>query len=68
MQKQTFILGYAKAGKALFDMAIASDTYYPIWGTCLGRYRYSNTDLSKVNHYLEISLKHLLAILQDLNC
>lgn len=28
--------GYAKAGKALFDMAISSDTYYPIWGTCLG--------------------------------
>ena len=56
MQKQTFISGYAKAGKALFDMAISSDTYYPIWGTCLGRYRYITTDLSKFNHYLEISL------------
>jgi hypothetical protein len=30
------ILGYAKAGKCLFDKAINSDSYWPIWGTCLG--------------------------------
>ena len=31
------ILGYAKAGKILFDKAINSDSYWPIWGTCLGQ-------------------------------
>ena len=35
--KMSFIAGYAIAGKTLFRMSVDSDTYYPIWGTCLGR-------------------------------
>ena len=30
-------LGYARSGKLMFQMALESDTYYPIWGTCLGK-------------------------------
>ena len=39
------IQGYAKAGKILFDKAINSDTYYPIWGTCLGKSVCSDTTI-----------------------
>merc|ERR1712018_695065 len=28
--------GYAKAGKILFNKAIDSGSYWPIWGSCLG--------------------------------
>jgi len=28
--------GYAKAGKILFNKATNSESYWPIWGTCLG--------------------------------
>ena len=30
-------LGYARSGKLIFQMAMESGTYYPIWGTCLGK-------------------------------
>ena len=40
-----YIQGYAKAGKILFDKAINSDTYYPIWGTCLGKSVCSDTTI-----------------------
>ena len=31
-------IGYAKAGKILFQKATNSESYWPIWGTCLGNF------------------------------
>ena len=42
-----FFVGYARSGKLIFQMAMESDTYYPIWGTCLGKHK---NILSTFNH------------------
>ena len=35
-------LGYSRSAKILFNLAIDSGVYFPIWGTCMGKF-YNDT-------------------------
>ena len=37
--KFILFLGYARSGKLIFQMALESNIYYPIWGTCMGTFQ-----------------------------